>query len=258
MTKPTLYRIQLHDGSPAGHVLPPERGLFELCDAEWRLHFRHLEPAIACGLLRSDFEIHALGRRRCLVTISGGDDHDFTVHLALRARADRVRADLERRRARLDRSRELLEAVERGEWWRDDRVFERFGSMGTISIVDVRYLGGLSRTTRVKSTRMAQVMDLGPRGISLRGWRRHLTIPWDRVASFEVRETEEASESRVDPVSDEQGTTVIDVHLHDGSEARFATRSSTARDLRSRLAPLAERLEAASSEPLTTNEVSAS
>lgn len=180
MTKPTVYRIQLHDGSLPGQPLPPERGLFELRDAEWRLHFRHLDPAVTCGLLRSDVEVRAIDRRRCLITLSGRDTPEFTLHLVVRARARRVRADIEHRRNRLGRERELLDAVRDGRWWRDDRIFDRFGPLKTVSITGARYLGGLARTVRVKPTRGRSGDGFRPAG-HLSSRMAH--APCDRVGS---------------------------------------------------------------------------
>ncbi len=245
MTKPTVYRIQLHDGSLPGQPLPPERGLFELRDAEWRLHFRHLDPAVTCGLLRSDVEVRAIDRRRCLITLSGRDTPEFTLHLVVRARARRVRADIEHRRNRLGRERELLDAVRDGRWWRDDRIFDRFGPLKTVSITGARYLGGLARTVRVKPTRVGQVMDFGPQGISLRGWRTHLAIAWDQVAMVVVGEVAAPSETATKSPQTEPATPLITVRLYDGSAARFAVSGSTEDELRVLLDPILENLPAA-------------
>jgi hypothetical protein len=243
MTKPSVYRIQLHDGMPLGRALPPERGLFELRDAEWRLHFPHLESTIACGLLRADVEVRAVDRHRSLITLSGRDEPGFTLHLVVWARAHGLRADFEHRRLRLDQSRATLEAVQRGEWWRDDRVFERLGPLKTVSLTGVRYLGGLARTTRVKSTRITQVMDFGQHGIRLRGWRTHLEIPWEQIASIEVRWEDTPSEVGNDPERPAEDAPIIEVELQDGSKVRFAAPGATEDELHARLDPLFRCLE---------------
>ena len=121
-----------------------------------------------------------------------------------------------------------------------------------MSLTGVRYLGGLARTVKVKSTRIGQVLDLGPPGIALRGWRTHLAIPWERVARLEVRAIETSSDPKTEPARTAHDSPVIEVYLHDGSKVRFSVRGATEDELYARLDVLAERLGGLSSEPLGT------
>jgi hypothetical protein len=242
MPRPSVYRIHVHDGAPGGIALPPERGLFELRDSEWRLHFRHLESTISCGLRRSGFDVRSIDRRRSLVTLSGRDEPVFTLQLLLWARARSIRTDFERRLARLDETRDALEAVERGEWWRDARVFERFGPLGTMSLTGVRYRGGLPRTSKVKTTRIGQLMDFGPTGITLRGWRTHLSIPWEQVARIEPGSFPKGTPQSQPPRSETDAPQIV-VGLSDGSRVRFSVPGSSEKGLRARLEPISDCLD---------------
>ncbi len=218
--------------------------MFELTDVDWRLHFRHLDATIACGLLRSTVDVGPIGKRRCLLTLTNADQPAFLVHLVVRARPRKVRADVEARMEGLEGGRELAAAIAAGQWWRDPAAFEQWGACRAHSIVGVRYLDGLPRTTKVKSTRSRQLVDVGPNGISLRGWRTHLTIPWEHVASAEVvdhcaaaAESGETDERpRAVPVLGTDATLELD--LHDGSRVRFGAPRSSLDDLHATFEPL--------------------
>jgi hypothetical protein len=239
MAKVSTYRLDNYD-LPPGCINAPG-GLFQLSDAEWHLLSRDPDGGVSCGLRRSQVEVEELGRRRCQVTVS--DDHDGGFHatFVLRARAGAVRDDLRHRLSSLDRSDEVLAAVERGQWWRDVRVFDELGWSRTRSIAGVRCNGGRWGAIRAKRTRLARVLDFGPKGVSLRGWRTRLAIPWDGIAAIEVTDDRHAA---AHGSQDGKGTGIL-LRSHTDEELVFYTVLSNRTEIVTQLSSLLERLDGA-------------
>ncbi len=185
MANVSTYRLDSY--GPAGRPEPPRGGIFQLSDASWHLVFEPPRSGVSCGLLRSLVEVQTTRRgRRCRVMVAeeGGDGFEAT--FVLRARADAVRADLRRRHQSLDQAAEVVAAVEGGEWWRGADAFDGLGWSATRSLAGVRCIGGDWESDGLGPTRRAKVLDFGPGGVSLRGWRTRLRFPWDSIAAIEV------------------------------------------------------------------------
>jgi hypothetical protein len=240
MAKVSTYRLDNYD-LPPGSINPPG-GLFQLSDAEWHLLSRDPGGGVSCGLRRSQVEVEELGRRRCQVTVSDDRDGGFHATFVLRARAQAVRDDLAVRLASLDRSGEVIAAVERGQWWQDVRVFDRLGWSRTRSIAGVRCNGGRWGAIRAKRTRLARVLDFGPNGVSLRGWRTRLAIPWDGIAAIEVTD---GRHSAARGSQDGKGTGIL-LRSHSDEELAFYTVVSNQTEIGTQLSSLLEHLDGAS------------
>ncbi|MGH9208828.1 MAG: hypothetical protein ACRD1G_20165, partial [Acidimicrobiales bacterium] len=184
MAKISTYRLDSYGRPP--EAVDAAGGIFQLSDAEWRLLFSDSRSGVTCGLLRSQLEVEPVSRRRCRVVVRDDFQGGFRATFVVRARARRVRSDLRDRLKSLRRSREVMAAVDAGQWWRDVRSFDGAGGSLTRSVAGVGCQGGRWESGRVKRTRLARVLDLGPKGVSLRGWRTRLTIPWDTIAGIEV------------------------------------------------------------------------
>lgn len=185
MSKTKSYRLDSQ--GPPGRPEPPNGGTFRLSDGSWSLVYGPTGGGVTCGLLRSRVEVQATRRRRrCRVTVTEEGESGLTATFVLRARAADVRVDLEGRLASIDRASEVITAVEGGAWWRGADAFAALGWSRTLSVAGVRRIGGDGEAGRARPMRLARVLDLGPNGVRLRGWRTRWAIPWEDVASIEV------------------------------------------------------------------------
>jgi hypothetical protein len=246
MAKVSTYKLEAYDGGLAPRPTPTREGVFQLSDAEWRLIFRDSHPGVACGLLRSRVDVEKVGRRRCRVTINDDQASAFRSSFLVRTRADHLRSDLRKRISMLERSGAAVAAVDEGQWWRDVRVFDSLGWSRTISIAGVRNKDGRWGTSRIKRSRLARLMDFGPKGVSLRGWRTRLVFPWDSIAAIDVTDGRDpGSGGRAERVSRSRhefsGTTVL-LRSHTAQEVAFHTWLSTPSTVRSQLSLFVERL----------------
>jgi hypothetical protein len=218
----------------------------ELTDTEWRVLFRPPQPGVHCGLLRSRIDVDPVARRRCRVTVHDRDTDEFRGSFVIRARVERVRADVDRRMTALDRAGEVTAAVEDGQWWRDARRFHDLGWARTASVAGIRCPGGAWGTDVVVPTRWTKVLDVGPAGVTLRGWRTRTVLPWETVAGIEV-------DSDRDPYSREGagrtgargravGGATVRVRSGTGDELAFHTGISSAAEITTRLRPFQDQL----------------
>jgi hypothetical protein len=191
-------------------------------------------------------EVEAARRRRCRITVSESGDAGFQATFVLRARADDLLADLGRRRSSLDRAAEVIAAVEDGEWWRDPLVFDSLGPSRARSIGGVRCLGGNWGTRRIKPTRRTRVLDFGPGGVSLRGWRTPVVVPWVSIADIEVSDVRPPSGAAHARGLDRSIGAVIVLKCHSEEKLAFRTTVSTPSEVRAHLSTLTDCLVAAS------------
>jgi hypothetical protein len=242
MAKVSTYALENYvGGHPPGEVHAPE-GLFQLSDAEWHVLFRDSRSGLTCGLLRSTVEVEEAGRRHCRVTISDDADGGFSGSFVLRARADDLRTDLGNRISSLQRSGEVIAAVGEGQWWRDIRVFDTLGWSRTRSIAGVHCRGGEWGKSRIKRSRRARVLDFGPNGVSLRGWRTRVVIPWDSIAAIEVTSGHPVSAAAVPDDRQKFSGVAILLRSHTAQEIVFHTMLSTPSAISAHLSDLIDRL----------------
>ncbi len=244
MAKVSTYRLENY-GVPAGAVVRPG-GLFQLSDAGWHLLFPDPGSGVGCGLLRSQVEVEDFGRRRCQVTVKDDREDGFHATFVLRAGADNVRTDLGDRLSSLDRSGEVIAAVESGQWWRDVRVFDQLGWSRTRSIAGVRCKAGQWGTIRAKPALLARVLDFGPNGVSLRGWRTRLVVPWEEIAAIRVTDGQPQSAAHVAPDRRRFSGADIVLRSHRAEELVFHTMLLTRSEIEARLSSLINRLVRAS------------
>lgn len=247
MAKVSSYEITHLEGRlPTLPAAPSEeRAVFQLTDATWRIAFRDSGRGLSCGLLRSRLGIEALDEHSCRASVAGSSKDGFEGTLVLKAPAETVRLDLEARLASLERCNEVVAATESGQWWRDSRVFSELDWAQTRSIAGVRYRAGWWGTGRLKPSMLAKVLDFGPAGIVLRGWRIRFVIPWDAIATIKALEGDRwLSEGPNHRRS--SGTTLI-IRSVAGQDAVFYTPLLSPSVVRTLLEPLTDRLGSMSS-----------
>ena len=244
MAHDSTYSVARLEGLSTALPIPPsERDCdFQLSDSRWRLVFRDGRVGISGGLLNSRLQVEEAGRRTCRVTIgddTGGGFHGVAV---IHAGAARVRRDVDRRLASLERAGDVVAEVAAGSWWMDERVFAGIDWSERCSLAGVHYRAGWWGTGRLQPSMLAKVLDFGPRGIVLRGWRTRLVIPWDTVASVRALPGDCWVPTEAPPHhGTATGTTVVIRSLAD-QDAAFFTPLVPAGDVRSLLAPLVVRL----------------
>ena len=240
MTKTSTYGIdRIERLSHPLPILGSEReAVFQLSDTSWRLMFHDSGRCMSCGLLRSKLEVEYVDSRTCRLSVTGDDSDGFQGAVVLIAPARKVKADLAARKASLEHAGKVVAAVQSGSWWWDARVFDGLDWSERCSVAGVRYRAGWWGTGRISPSMLPKVLDFGPHGIVLRGWRVRLVIPWDTVAGVEVTEGEwrPASEPATGPAS-KIGASVI-IRSHAGQDAVFWTSLVSAARLRDTLRPL--------------------
>ena len=241
MAKETTYSVARIEGVSA--PLPTtasERDCdFQLSDARWRLVFRDGRRGVSGGLLNSRLTVERTPGRTCRVSIVDDTGGGFTGTLVLHAREAKVGRDLDNRMASLERAGTVVDEAASGAWWKDVRVFDRLDWSQRCSLAGVHYRAGWWGTGRLPPSMLAKVLDFGPRGIVLRGWRTRLVIPWDAVGSMRVH----AGDAWVPPGTAEHqvkpmGTTLV-VRSLAGQDAVFYTALRSAVDVGRLLGPLA-------------------
>ena len=188
MTKDSIYSVARIDGlgTPLPTVSTERDCAFELTDSRWRLIFRDGRTGLSGGLFHGRLAVEDAAGRACRVTIEDVSGPGFHATVVVRARAAKVRKDLEARLASLERSGEIVANVEAGSWWLDSRVFDDLDWSQRRSLAGVSYRAGWWGTGRLQPSMLPKVLDFGPRGVVLRGWRVRLAIPWDAIASLHV------------------------------------------------------------------------
>jgi len=246
MTKESTYSVASIDGLRAPlPTVPTERDCdFQLSDARWRLVFRDGRRGVSGGLLNSQLTVERKRGRTCRVSVVDDTKGGFTGTLVLRAREATVRRDLDDRLGSLERAGTVVDEVAAGAWWKDARVFEGLGWSQRCSMAGVHYRAGWWGTGRLQPSMLPKVLDFGPRGIVLRGWRTRLVIPWDAVGSMRIHTGEawvydDVVEHQFNPL----GTTLV-VRSLAGQDAVFYTPLLSATDASQLVAPFAARLEA--------------
>ena len=248
MTRPSRYRVEHLAGRGLDRL--PERfereSLLEVSDAGWRLYFRDSRRGLTCGLSACAMDVEELSRHRCRLTISDPEVGRFDLELVLRASANRVRRDLGRRQADVARAGRVVEAVASGDWWLDAQVFEPLDWAGVRSIAGVRYRHGWWGTGRMEPSMSAKVLDFGPSGIRLRGWRTRFLIPWDAVGAVGVVDGDAwMPDPSTGGTSLRSGATIV-VTSGSGQDAVFFTPLLQAAAVRDALEPLTRNLRGSS------------
>jgi hypothetical protein len=232
VTRVSTYRLDSY--GPPDEIAAPMGGLFQLSDDSWRLVFAVPDAGVSCGLLRSRVEVAETNRRRrCRVTVAEDGANGLHSTFVVRARARDVRDDLCGRFASLDRAADLVAAVEAGEWWKGSGAFDALGWSGTASIAGVRSVGGSWGASRITRTRRARVLDFGPEGVSLRGWRTRLVFPWVSIATIEV--TDAQGYARGPKHRRSSGGAVIVLTCHSGEQVGFHAALLTPSETRAEL-----------------------
>ena len=244
MTKESTYSVARIDSlrAPLPTVATERDCDFQLSDARWQLVFRDGRRGVSGGLLNSQLTVERTRGRTCRVSVVDDTEGGFTGTLVVRARGATVRRDLDDRLGSLDRAGTVVEEVASGAWWKDARVFDGLGWSQRCSFAGVHYRAGWWGTGRLRPSMLAKVLDFGPRGIVLRGWRTRLVIPWDAVGSL----TTHAGEAwRYDEVVEHQssplGTTLV-VRSLAGQDAVFYTPLLSATEAGQLIRPFAAHL----------------
>jgi hypothetical protein len=188
MTEYSTYNVARLKGmsAPLPMVSSERECVFQLTDARWLLVFRDSRQGLSRGLLTGRLGVEDAGRRTCRVSLNDPSGNGCDGSVILHASAARVQRDLDRRLASLERSAALVTQIASGEWWLDRRVFLRLDWSGRSSVAGIRYQAGWWGSGRLKPSMLPKVLDFGPRGVVLRGWRTHVLIPWDAIESLRV------------------------------------------------------------------------
>lgn len=237
MAKASSYKIAFYDGGLPGRPDPMRAGLLQLSDTEWRVLFRDAKPGVVCGLRRSTVTCDDLGYGLCRVTISDAIEESFTTVLTIEADSGTFERDLEHRRNELDLSMRRVDAVRKGAWWLDDAAFRPFGWSRTCSLAGIWYVSGWWGPGEVRRSRLPRVLDLGPDGVSLRGWRSGPTLPWDEIAAIEIGSGDGGEKNAGGTVP-----TSLSIHSRVGSVAILRTSLASQDELAEWLSPIMSRL----------------
>jgi len=225
MAKETTYTVDRIEGATIPlPTVPAERDCaLRLSDARWQLVFRDGGTALSGGLLGSRLAVEKAAGRTCRVSIEDGSAGGFSGTAVVRSSAIRVRRDLKGRLASLERSRGVVADVGSGQWWLDTRLFDGLDWSGRRSLAGIHYRAGWWGTGRQGATTLPKVLDFGPRGIVLRGWRTRLVIPWDAVRSLRLLAGDAwVPAGTVPDGAGTAGTTVV-VRSRTGQDAVFFT-----------------------------------
>jgi hypothetical protein len=122
------------------------------------------------------------------------------------------------------------ESVEMGAWWLREGALEAAGPSATVSLTDTVYLDGWTGRVRGYRRRWRRILDISRRGLALRGFRRHLLIPWEDISGLDVG-------------PDPDWASVLLVHLRAGGEVRFANTWLGPDEVRDQLRPLWDELQ---------------
>ncbi len=243
----TRYRLTGYDGGLPPHPRPEVEGDFEFTGLRCTLSFRGTRAGVSASLRAVSFSAEATGPSSCLVTIQSTADPGASATFQLpNTPARSFRRDLDGRLDELARARARRLEIEAGSWWLDEAWFDRFGRAATASIVGVRYLGGWT-TDEGSGHRCTKVLDLSAAGVTLRGFRRHFTIPWPKVAGLDVAEAQVPGRRTrfalrwAEGVDEQDAVSSRAVSGRQGT-ARFETSELDPEVLRTRLAPLNERI----------------
>jgi len=196
---------------------------------QWHLHCWGTGVVIGGSVLRADFDLSTRGRRRTRVEVRSHDGR-YQGDLTVRAGRRRVDRRLEAARGAAEEVEGRRELVRHGDWWLDPRAFAQLGPAAAVTVPDARYLGGWEGRVRFERRPGGRMLDLDPKGITLRGLRRHLQIPWDTVRGLAVEGDRGALNRAMLRVATDAG------------EVRFETHQSTADALSARLAPLTRQI----------------
>ena len=246
MARTVSYPLVRFRASLPARPVPEPEGRLQLTDSEWRLVFRPPHPGVRCGLLRSRIDVEPLARRLCRVTVHDRGTDDFRGSFVVRARAERVQAAVDRRMTALDRAGEVTASVENGQWWWDVRRFNELGWARTASVAGVGCRGGSWGPDTVARTRLTKVLDVGPGGVTLRGWRNRAVLPWETVDAIEVTSDRDPSAPRGIGRPARRGRpadgTIVRLRSRTGDELVFHTALSSTSDIAARLRPFQEQL----------------
>ncbi len=246
MTRTVSFVVVSFRASLPACPVPASEARLLLTDSEWCVVFRHPQLGVRCGLLRSRIDVVPVTRHRCRVTVHDRGTDEFRGAFVVRARARRVQAAIDRRMTALDLAAEVTASVGDGQWWRDARRFHDLGWARMASVAGVTCPGGTWGTVTVPRTRVTKVLDVGPGGVTLRGWRKLAVLPWETVEDMEVAADPDPSTpggaGRAVPGGHPAGGTIVRLRSRSGDVLVFHTRSSTTADIAARLRPFQDLL----------------
>jgi hypothetical protein len=255
MSTACTYQLLGYDGGLTLDPNPADSGEFQLTDTHWRLLLTDRRDGLQCGLLQSSISVEGIDRRRSLVRLEVAGSGGSAGILLVAGRPEVLKGDLGHHMAALDRAERSLAAAEQGEWWMDSRVFEQLGTTRRVSIAAVRFDERGWHEQPRRRRWLTSVLDFGPEGIVLRGWRTRLKIPWADVASIEVTaatpvapahrrgRSKQPEAPRTAAAHDDQtfgpdGGTRVTVRSSSGQRAVFTTAGVSSEDATCLLAPL--------------------
>jgi hypothetical protein len=136
----------------------------------------------------------------------------------------------------------VVREVATGSWWLDSRLFEDLDWSRRRSLAGVHYRAGWWGTGRLPPSMLPKVLDFGPRGVVLRGWRTRLVIPWDAIGSVRtlVGDCWVPTEA---PTGHRRGTgTTVVIRSLTDQDAVFYTPLRSVDDVDALLGPMVDRL----------------
>lgn len=192
----------------------------------WALRCWGSGVVIGGGVQSAHFELSARSRRSTTVQIHSLDGR-YDAELTVLTGRGRLLRQIRSSEASAEEASARRELLRHGDWWLDPRPFAELGPGAAVSVGDTRYLGGWQGPVRFEGRSGGRILDLDRNGITLRGMRRHLLIPWDSVNGITI-----------------EGSPVALRVMTGTGDVRFESRQASVDDLRQRLAPLTRRIEA--------------
>jgi hypothetical protein len=199
-------------------------------DDRWQIRCWGSGVVIGGSVRRAEIAVRQRSFQRAEIEIESHDGRFHGTVTAL-ARPERLMRSFTTARGVASKQDERRALVSGGQWWLDPVAFLELGPASSASVTDTRYLGGWSGDVRFEDHPRGRILDLDASGITLRGFRRHLHIPWNEVRGIAV----DGHDGTAPP-------TTIRIQTGEG-EVRFESRQSPPEELRKRLAPLTRRIE---------------
>ena len=233
----STFRLTNYDGGLAAHPQPEPSGLLALGRTRWSMALRGVRQGMSAGLLASSFSAEPHGRFGSKVTLTVGEGGASSCTFVLPTTPPQAleRAVRNRMSPLVDGARAKA-AVELGAWWLDTEAFAAFGWARATSVADVSlaspWEGHVPR-------RRSRILDFERAGITLRGFRSELTVPWARVSDLRVEPLSDISEPGA--AGRAPGSRIV-VDLVDGEAVAFAAAHESVAELSAKLAPLADRI----------------
>lgn len=232
----TRYVLIRYEGIFEGMRHGARLGSVVVRDDRWQVRCWGSGVVIGGSVRRAEITVRHRPFHRAELDIESHDGR-FRGTVTALTRAERLTRSLTAARTVASKEDERRALVSGGQWWLDPVAFLELGPASAASVTDTRYLGGWGGAVRFEDHPRGRILDLDASGITLRGFRRHLHIPWSEVRAIGV----DAKDGAAPP------TTIL--IRTDRGDARFESRQSPPDELRRRLAPLTRRIERAAAGP---------